>query len=63
MERRTGGIFGPACRKIRLSRLSEGTPSDGSLLLMAPDALQELGKNVTALGHGEEVCVIMSEAG
>lgn len=58
-----GDVFGPACRKMRLSRLSEGTPSDGPLILMAPAALQKLGKNVAALGHGEEVCAIMSEAG
>lgn len=43
LERKTGGVLGLACGKVRLSRLSEG-PTVGPFTLMAPATLQGLGK-------------------
>ena len=60
LERRVGGVLGRVCGKVRLSRLSEGLLLGGPLTLMAP--APRAWKNVMALGHGGQVCAIISKA-
>lgn len=63
LKRRMGGVLAPVCGKVRLNRPSEGTSSGG--VSYADGFCQPLRawKNVMAVGHGGEVCVILSEAG
>lgn len=60
LERRVGGVLGRVCGKVRLSRLSEELLLGGPLMLMA--LAPRAWKNVMALGHGEQVCAIISKA-
>lgn len=58
LERLVGGVLGRVCEKVRLSRLNEELLLGGPLTLMA--LAPRAWKNVMALGHGEQVCAIIS---